>query len=584
MQLNKKHTTKKAEESSSLKKQELLFIRRPDLDAKDRLALAIAGLGKSYRRGTISDYEARYNVSHTFIYNQSKKLKEQASYIFGMPSREKRSELEEVLSSIRFFLEGKLETKSPLYGLSNLGSSLGIKYTSISFISEVLQIAGGLLAPTYTSSSPLLVTFLCDEVYSGGDAILVTLEAQSMMVIDIRLVKQSLASRDWEASFADLEQGQVMPTKVIKDQGHQMASAVKVLPDCTVIGADTFHAIPHRLGVFHNRLTKKVQSAVANEANRAARFISTKTYPTALKKEAEWEKAKLNTLQAIDHLEWFEEYYFKMIQQLRPFTSKGEAREKVRAEAVIRESIQALSLLSIPNLQKQLDHIEGLLDNGQLLHFMDQVPLLHQQLQGSLEASTSWLWMLYWQWNKKSYQTHSPKVQQRAKAEALAAQQLLQEHYQHSNTQHSAQKGQSSSFEVIHKKVFSTLDQIVQASSLVETFNSILKPFINSARGQLSQELLNLVQFYHNHRVFQRGKRQNYAPIELLTGQKLQKNWIDLLMYKIQAAFEQYQVNSVKKLKELIRSKIPAKTPAKTPAKKVDLIPGHPLIALQKAA
>ena len=60
-----------------------------------------------------------------------------------------------------------------------------------------------------------------------------------------------------------------------------------------------------------------------------------------------------------------------MIQQLRPFTSKGAPRDKTSAQLIIKESLEALALLPIPNLPKQLQHIEGLLDNGQLLHFMD---------------------------------------------------------------------------------------------------------------------------------------------------------------------------------------------------------------------
>ncbi|MFK7979900.1 MAG: hypothetical protein AB8G86_07965, partial [Saprospiraceae bacterium] len=230
-----------------------------------------------------------------------------------------------------------------------------------------------------------------------------------------------------------------------------------------------------------------------------------------------------------------------------PFTSEGLPRNKEKAEMVMNQSLEALTLLGIPNLQKELDHIQGLLTNGELLNFMNQVPRIHQDLQQVVHADTSWLWMLYWQWDKKSYQTHSSKVQQRAKSEALAAKELLAEHYQQL-----AGHNDLSQFEDIRKKVFVALNEIVQASSLVETFNSILKPFIKMARGQVSQPLLNLVRFYHNHRVFKRGKRQNNAPIELLTGLDLDKHWLDLLMDKLKAAFEQHQVTSLKELHQII--------------------------------
>lgn len=550
MQINKIHTPQKSEESSSLKNQELLFLRRPEITATDRLDLAIAGLGKAYRNCTIATLQAKYKVSHTFVYNQSKILKQYGAVIFSAKQNVSQTTMDKLLQSIRFFLEGKLETKSALQGLSNLANSLGFNYTSTNFISELLQIAGSLVGSTYKSDSPLVLTILCDEVYSGGEAILVTLEAQSMMVLDIRLVKGSLLAADWKLSFDRIKENQITVERLVKDQGNQMACAANMLFDPEISCADIFHAVPHRLGIFHCRLVKDVEAAKVQELDRAKRFMNTKHYKTALKKEIEWDKAKLVTLQATDALKQFDEHYFKMIRQLRPFTSKGEPRDKASGEKIIRQALNTLALLAIPTLQKELNHIEGLLNNGQLLRFLDQVPSLHQDLQQILEPHTSWLWMLYWQWDKKSYQTHSPKVQMQAKEEALAAKELLMEYYEQF-----VFKETQSPFASLQKQVFTTLDQIVLASSLVETFNSILKPFINNARGQVSQPILNLVKFYHNHRVFNRGKRQGKAPIELLTGKTLDKSWIDLLMDKIELAFRTHHITSMKELHRLICSK-----------------------------
>lgn len=547
MTINKVPTTQKEEEPVFSVFQKLFF-RRSDITPDIRLYLAICSLGPQYRNCKIWELEQKYNICYTFIYEQGSILKNSCPVLFGAKTVEQDDNLAEVLSSARFFLGCKLETKGALEGLSNFANQRGIKYFSTSFISQLIDVAGRLVGASHSSiESPLILTFLCDEVYSGGQAILVTIDAQSMFVLDIKLVSGSLTSKDWEERIEGLQHNQVLAKVLIKDQGKQMASAVKVLSNQTIIGADTFHAIPHRLGIYHCRLKKEVEKAELKVAGRAIGFAKAKSYETALKREKEWEAAKIELLQAIDCLEWFDEYYFKLIQQLRPFTSKGLPRNKEKAEMIMKQSLEALTLLAFPNLEKELNHIEGLLANGQLLHFLNQVPTIHQNLQQVIRQETSWLWMLYWQWDKKSYQTHSPKVQQRAKSEALAAKELLTEYYQqlagHKNL---------SQFEDIRKKVFSALNEIVQASSLVETFNSILKPFINSARGQVSQQLLNLVRFYHNHRVFKRGKRQNSAPIELLTGVDLDKSWLDLLMDMLKAAFEQQQVVSLKQLHQIL--------------------------------
>lgn len=543
MQIVKIDSIQKKEEPSSLKIRKR-YVRRENLTPDIRLELGIMGLSPSYRSCSIRELKAKYKVSHTFIYEQSNLLKKNASLLFGVPNSTQSIKLEKVLQSIRFFLEGKLETKGALHGLSNFGKSLSIPYTSTNFISELLQVAGSLVESTYMSEKPLLLCFLCDEIYSGNQAILVTMEAQSMMVLDIRLIEGNLTSSDWEQRLEKLISNDIRPKSLIKDQGIQMASAVKILSEDTIIGADTFHAIPHRLGLFYKQLKKEMEKAEVKEVDRAARFAKTQSYPTALKKELEWEAAKSKLLKATDEFHWFEECYFKLIQQLRAFTSKGLPRDKTIAESEMREALDALSLLSLPKVDQQIGFIKNLLDNGQLLHYMDQVPLLYQQLQAFLHPDTIWLWVLYWQWEKKSYQTHSPKVGARAKQEATAARELLEEYY----LQSALLEGDSQ-FESTKQKVFSLLNEIVQASSLVETFNSILRPFINSAKGQVSQEMLNLVMFYHNHRIFKRGKRQGKAPIEILTGQKLQKSWIDLLMDKVQAAFELHQATSLKELK-----------------------------------
>lgn len=546
MTINKVLTTQK-EEESVLSVFQKLFLRRSDITPDIRLYLAISSLSPQYRWCKIWELAATYNVSHTFIYEQGHILKNACPILFGAKTVEEQSKLSEVLSSAHFFLGCKLETKGALEGLSNFANQRGVKYYSTSFISQLLDVAGTLVGSSHSVDSPLLLTFLCDEVYSGGQAVLVTIDAQSMFVLDIKLVSGSLTSKDWEERFEKLQNNKVLAKVLVKDQGKQMASAVKVLQNQTIIQADSFHAIPHRLGIYHCQLKKEVDKAELKVAGRAIGFAKAKTYKTALKREKEWEAAKVELLQAINSLERFDEYYFKLIHQLRPFTSNGLPRNKEAAEIIMKQSLEALALLAIPNLEKELNHIKGLLANGQLLHFLDQVPSIHQDLQQIIHHQTSWIWTLYWQWDKKSYQTHSPKVQQRAKSEALAAKELLTEYYQQIATRECP-----SQFEATRKKVFTALDEIVQASSLVETFNSILKPFIKSARGQVSQQLLNLVRFYHNHRVFKRGKRQGYAPIELLTGLELDKHWVDILMDKLKATFEQHQVSCLKQLHKIL--------------------------------
>lgn len=74
------------------------------------------------------------------------------------------------------------------------------------------------------------------------------------------------------------------------------------------------------------------------------------------------------------------------------------------------------------------------------------------------------------------------------------------------------------------------MGNVIRASSLVEMVHSILRPYLNQSKGQITQERLNLIQFYHNHRKYKSGKRKGDAPIELLTGNPLKQHWTDLFM------------------------------------------------------
>ena len=80
--------------------------------------------------------------------------------------------------------------------------------------------------------------------------------------------------------------------------------------------------------------------------------------------------------------------------------------------------------------------------------------------------------------------------------------------------------------------IYSQLSTIVQSSAAVECINSILRPYLNSSRGQLSQSALNLFMFYHNHRFFEAGARKGKSPMEILTGEK-NDHWLDLLLSNI---------------------------------------------------
>jgi hypothetical protein len=84
--------------------------------------------------------------------------------------------------------------------------------------------------------------------------------------------------------------------------------------------------------------------------------------------------------------------------------------------------------------------------------------------------------------------------------------------------------------DALQVRVFEKLDAIVKASSLVEMVNALIRPSLHSSKGQMTQETFNLLMFYHNHRRYKSGRRQGKAPIERLTGEALQGDWVELFI------------------------------------------------------
>ena len=86
-------------------------------------------------------------------------------------------------------------------------------------------------------------------------------------------------------------------------------------------------------------------------------------------------------------------------------------------------------------------------------------------------------------------------------------------------------------YQIIKDIIYNQLDQSLQSSAAVQNINSILRPFLNSVKNQITQEALNLFMFYHNHRIFKHGKRKGTSPMQILSGQQ-HEHWLDLLLQK----------------------------------------------------
>jgi hypothetical protein len=164
--------------------------------------------------------------------------------------------------------------------------------------------------------------------------------------------------------------------------------------------------------------------------------------------------------------------------------------------SLIEEIDDAVLPKLLPPIRSHLDEILSPFEQAESMH-VELLALVPQQILDAL--------VLAWHHEHLSYQSHAKQK----RAHQHASQQWMD----------FAEGLLENQFAPLKAVVFEKLDSIVQASSLVELVNSFIRPYLNSSKGQTTQETLNLIMFYHNHRRYKSGKRQGKAPIELLTGE-----------------------------------------------------------------
>lgn len=89
-------------------------------------------------------------------------------------------------------------------------------------------------------------------------------------------------------------------------------------------------------------------------------------------------------------------------------------------------------------------------------------------------------------------------------------------------------------YEEIEDAVLLILETTYRCSSIVENFNSRLRPYLDE-RKMVTQKHLGLIQFYLNHKPFMRSKHKrlvNKTPAEALTG-KAHNSWLEMLGFSL---------------------------------------------------
>ena len=412
--------------------------------------------------------------------------------------------------------------KSSIVAISELMKYDDFEYSSVGSVSQSLSAIGALLPSVQLVSFDKKeeITVVLDEIFIGVTPILISVEPKSSVILNIEL-KEDRKKDTWVEHIEKIEStSNVDIINMATDNGTGLRSAIneKNIP----WQPDTYHAIAHRLGKWVHILEQKAYKRIAIEYERRRVISSAKTTKIINARRYKYNKACKSTIDAIELYENFLYLYTHIIKELQPFHSDGKLRDRVSSKANIEIALQLIKSLENGQINTQIASIERIFP--ELLNYFDEAKRAIERCKKlGIDSEIITILSLAWQWNKAEIKAKKEERRKSAKAEYL----FYIEY---------AKDSLGDTFEELKIAVFDELDNIIQASSMVENINSILRPYLNQSKNQITQEFLNLFAFYHNHRRYKAGKRKGKTPMEMLTGKRQNKDWVEILTDFIETA------------------------------------------------
>jgi hypothetical protein len=500
----------------NMKPNSTTFIRRHDLTPSIRLYIAATALIAQLNGmwGKLTEISRQFMISRTFVYMLIATLEENSSIIFG--DNHSAPDTEEKRLAFYYILSLRLEGHCSLEAISTIMRRFGKKLSSVGSISQHLNYFGSLVPHTLsTDEISLLVTFASDEIFSKSIPILVTVEPISSAILKIELADTRKAE-DWKEHWKCLEKNGYYALYLVSDEGKGICMAHEEALGDIIRQPDTYHAIAHQLGLWTNRLKAIAYKAIEKEYKCWKNLDSARSDKVIDKRIDKYEVAKKITIEKIEIYENFDFLYQCLIEELKVFDNNGDIRDREKAEANIETALDLLETLKIEKLTKAVYKIRGTMPD--LLNYFEIAQSIIADLMAlSIDHDALRALCLAWQWRKEVIKSKKAKARHYCSMQEKFYVELAKYYLQ-------------DDFDLIKAQVNMKLDQIVQSSAMVECINSIIRPYLNNSKNHVTQEMLNLIMFYHNHRRYIDGKRKGKTPFEILTGKEQQKDWIELLL------------------------------------------------------
>ena len=403
-----------------------------------------------------------------------------------------------------------------LSGISEILRTQGYANDSTGMISQRLTDFGARLPNTLNLGKPTVVFYLSDEIYASGLPILVTIDPVSTAILKIELSSNCQADT-WKKHFQSIESNGISARGLASDRGVGIVQGYQLFHDNLVWCSDHFHEF-RGLTKLLRTLESQAYEAITREAERFRVFNNARTESNLQKQLEAFEEAKVDCEKKMATYQYVEDVLELLFPALYFFDlNTGEHRQKTKVKAELLTLMDLLDQLELDKLQKETKAIRSHIDDICICY--QQVEDIFQRLSQTIAKENLEMIGLAWQHDHQSHQ-HKGAHKKYHKSERDGWLEIV-----------TPLLGKNAN--ALIERAFEEFNGMVRTSSLIEMVNSLIRPYINECKGQISQEHLNLIMFYHNYHQYKSGKRKAKAPIELLMKMKLEKNWLELLFETI---------------------------------------------------
>lgn len=493
------------------------FTRRTDLTNGIRLTIAVNALLAKMNGvwGTITNLADKYHISRPFVYSLADTLKEAGQFIFREAAEFVSASSPRQLA-IQVMLSLRLEAHSSINAISTVMNRFGHELSSTGSISQILSRIGKLLPTTISTENGIIqyLVFASDEIFSKAIPILVTVDPCSSAILRIELAG-SRKAEDWKKHFECLYDNGVEAIYLVSDEGKGIRAGHAETMSDVVRQSDTYHAIAHQLGTWEDRLEKAAYKAIGAEHECERKLDAAKSDQVQEKRLADCEKSAEVAKQAVTLYDDFSYLYRCVVGELNVFDSNGNLRDRQQAEEGVKVGLELIAELNHNEITEAVNKIKRTLPD--LFHYFDVAKkVLGECKKLPIDEESLKAYCVAWQWGKAIRKAKKSERKKKAQEQERFCLEIAE-------GLHQQESGD------IQKEIYSKLDKIVQSSALVECINSIIRPYLNTTKNHVTQELLNLIMYYHNHRRYCDGVRKGKTPMEILTGKEQAKDWISIL-------------------------------------------------------